>query len=122
MFDAARSIVPDFFGDSAQPLELESPTAEISGTDDMYIPTTQIRLAVQPRDSSGRATSLPFSVGPWHRRSAIANETACGIEYAACMSREYELEGELCPDCFTKRELELAVNPDAIPDPGRKKT
>jgi hypothetical protein len=76
------------------------PAAEISGPDEMYVPTTQIRT--RPG-------------GPWHRRSAIATETACGEEYAACVPREYELEGELCPHCFTIRERWLAKHPSDLP-------
>lgn len=83
-------------------LVIEEARAELSGPDEMYVPTTQIRI--QPR-------------GCWHRRSAIATETACGLPYFACASREYELSEDLCPMCFTIRERWLAAHPD---DVGRK--
>lgn len=79
--------------------QFSGPQAEISGPDHLYVPTTQIRI--EPG-------------GEWHRRSAIATETACGIEYGAAAYREYELSGDLCRDCFTKRERFLALNPDEI--------
>lgn len=108
MFDAARHLEREY---------LDGPAAEISGPETMYIPTTQIRLAVQLRDHRGRTVAPPMADGPWHRRSAIDTETACGVPYGACFSREYELVGELCPHCFTERERELAQNPDLV---GRK--
>jgi hypothetical protein len=83
---------------------VDEPSAELSGSDDMYIPTTQIQIRPD---------------GPWHRRSAIATETACGLSYAACTSREYELAGCLCKHCFTLRELWLAAHPDEIERPPR---
>ena len=82
---AALAIVED--------LLLEPPCAELRGTEDMYIPTTQVRI-------------LPG--GEWHRRGPIKTETACGEEYFACATREYELTGRLCRHCFTPRELALA--------------
>lgn len=78
----------------------EAPMAEITGPESMYIPTTQIKI--EPH-------------GPWHRRSALPTETACGQVYAACASREYELEGDLCTlGCFSRRELELAAHPHLL--------
>jgi hypothetical protein len=75
------------------------PHPELTGADDMYIPTTQIRIVPD---------------GAWHRRSAIATETACGADYFACAVRDYELVGELCPRCFTPRERWLATHPEDL--------
>lgn len=72
---------------------MDGPRAELAGSDDMYIPTTQIRIAPD---------------GCWHRRSSIPSETACGASYAVAAVREYELTGELCVHCFTRRERQLA--------------
>lgn len=94
MLTAARLLEPEYV--------IDGPAGEVTGPDSMYVPTTQIRLT-------------PDS--PWHRRSAIATETACGISYGAAFVREYELTGELCPHCFTPREHHLAQHPDEI---GRK--
>jgi hypothetical protein len=78
---------------------IAGPAAEVSGPDDMSFPTTQIQIAPESE---------------WHRRSAIATETACGLVYAACFVREYELAGELCPHCFTPRERWLALHPEDL--------
>lgn len=72
----------------------EAPCAELVGTDDMYIPTTQVRIEPD---------------GEWHRRGPVATETACGLTYFSCASREYALDRCLCRSCFTSRELELAA-------------
>ncbi|HEY1554780.1 MAG TPA: hypothetical protein VGF94_08100 [Kofleriaceae bacterium] len=80
---------------------LSGPAAEITGPDEMYVPTTQI--CIEPD-------------GSWHRRSAVPIETACGLEYAAALVREYELSGDLCKQCFTPRERWLAEHPDEIDD------
>lgn len=76
------------------------PEAEISGPDEMYVPTTQLQIRPD---------------GEWHRRSAIATETACGELYNACAVRDYQLTGDLCLHCFTPRERLLAANPHLIP-------
>lgn len=90
---------------TASALQLQSaeystgPEPECCGTDDMYVPTTQIRIVPD---------------GSWHRRSAISTETACGLMYAAAIAREYELRGDLCPFCFTARERWLATHPEDL--------
>lgn len=60
----------------------------------MYVPTHQIRI--RPG-------------GEWHRRGAVDNETACGLRYTISASREYELDGALCPDCHSRHEIVLAI-------------
>lgn len=67
--------------------------------DEVLIPTTQMQL--RPK-------------GAWHRRGPIPIETACGIPLpiGGFRTREYELEGEFCPDCFSARECILAAGPN----------
>jgi hypothetical protein len=72
---------------------------EIESPDDVIIPMQQIRI--RPG-------------GEWHRRGAVPVETACGIVFAASGVREYELEGELCSQCFTDRERFLAAHPELL--------
>jgi hypothetical protein len=89
--------------DRADAEYLSGPEAIAVGTDDdMYIPTTQIRII---RD------------GEWHKRGPIAIETACGHAYSVCASREYQLnpDDELCTICFTPRERWLAKHPEDLP-------
>lgn len=72
--------------------------AEFVGTDDMYIPTTQIRI--KPN-------------GEWHRRGPEDETTACGEHYSACAVREYTAHVPgLCEHCFTP--YERSVPPLAI--------
>jgi hypothetical protein len=77
------------------------PASEISGPDEMYIPTSQIRIERDP-------------AAPWHRRGAIATKTACGLTYAAAFTREYELRGSLCEHCFTSHERWLVDHPEDL--------
>lgn len=45
-------------------------------------------------------------VGPWHRRSD-EHTTACGDPVGgAYLSREWVLDENLCPRCFTAREMD----------------
>jgi hypothetical protein len=73
---------------------LSGPEPEVSGSDDMYIPTTQIRIAPD---------------GEWHRRGPTAEKTACGKTYLACAVRDYQLSLDMCPRCFTPHERSLAL-------------
>lgn len=90
MHAAALQLSPEY---------LTGPEPELTGPDEMYVPTTQIRIVPD---------------GEWHRRSAIATETACGLTYGAAAAREYQLAGELCRHCFTPRELYLALHPEDL--------
>lgn len=43
--------------------------------------------------------------GLWHRRVAGNGKTACGLALTgAYLSREYMLDDQLCPQCFTPHE------------------
>ncbi len=51
--------------------------------------------------------------GRWHRRQVYApghdpnGHTVCGIAIqGAYLSREWALDDQLCPECFTKREMD----------------
>ena len=69
--------------------------AELVGTDDMYLPTTQIRI--KPN-------------GEWHRRGPEDEMTACGEAYSTCAIREYTAHVPgLCEQCFTPHERAIPL-------------
>lgn len=99
-FDGASSAVRAEYVDDGFGGVGEDPQSEIVGSDDMYIPTTQIRIKVD---------------GEWHRRGPIPAETACGKTYRWCASREYQLKDDLCEECSTPRERFLLKHPELVP-------
>lgn len=50
-------------------------------------------------------------LGQWHRRLPDLSATACGVPFNSQFTapRREELTGELCGECFTEHELELAA-------------
>ncbi len=55
--------------------------------------------------SSGHYQIRLSRTGPWHRRQHDTDHTACGLPIVgAYLSRDWQIDTDLCPECFTKRE------------------